>query len=159
MALRRLQMLVVVLAVLAGPQRCCCGIRTTAAGASQAGCEVAACCSCCTVHGKDAAADSAEVLAGEAGHQVCACAGPYESSQPDDGGCPSRGKPRQAWDSGADGHMAKFRPAPAIEPWVGVSLATASPVTTSSKAPVRYRGERDALGGRSLLLRLQILRC
>lgn len=159
MAWRRLEMLVMVLAVLAGPQRCCCGIRTTAAEASQAGGEAAACCSCCTIPGKETATDSGEGLDGAAGHRVCACAGACEGSQPDDGGCPSRGKPRQAWDSGTDGHAAKFRPALAIEPWVGVSPATSSLVTASSRVPLRHPGERNALGGRDLLLRLQILRC
>ncbi len=159
MALRRLEILVVMLAVLAGPHRCCCGIRTAAASGSETECEPSGGCSCCTGSGTEATADSSELSAGESDHGPCSCACADQGSQPDDGGCPSRGKPRQAWDTGADGHAAKFRPAPAVEPWVGVSCATERLLTTSSRAPVRSYGERDAVGGRSLLLRLQILRC
>ena len=158
MALRRVKILVVMLAVLAGPHRCCCGIRTTAAAESETGCEPSVCCSCSTLHGAEAAADSPELLARESDHKACFCAGADHDSQPDDGGCPSRGKLRQAWDTGTDGHTTKFRPAPAIEPWVGVSPATGRLLTTSSRAGLSP-GECNPLSGRSLILRLQILRC
>lgn len=148
MGCRLLTMLVMMVAALAGPQRCCCGIRAVAAAVPA--CASAECCSCC-----DACAEAPD---GPTDAVACE-AGPAGDHRSEDTGCPVRGKPRQAWDSAGDGQAVKFRPGPAVTLSVGVVPSTGRLLTTAHRGPPRSPGERSALGGRGLLLLLQILRC
>lgn len=157
MGLRHLILHAVMLAMLAGPYRCVCGIRTAAAAGAPK--TASACCSCCTTAGRSAA-HGATCEAGDevwAEEGVCSAAG--NDRQPDAPACPARGKPRQAWDLGSDGFWAKYKLGTAFLPVVGMPCV----YSTLHAAPCRSLNQsvddRALIWGRGLLQLLQILRC
>lgn len=152
----RILLLVVLLAVLAGPRRCSCGIRVPAAdarqGHSQGPNEVR--CSCC-----DAARGTGAGPADVDCHQVAACGMPGDEGERDDEGCPARGKPRQSWNAGGDGQAGKFRPDSGVVLAVSAVTPACRHLTAASGTAERSPGERAARGGRDLLRLLHVLRC
>lgn len=165
MGLRHLILHAVMLAMLAGPYRCACGIRTTAAADCTAA--VSACCSCCDVPCDVADRSSAKGAVCEAGAGAGAgaqageesCSAAENDRLPDAPGCPARGKPRQAWDVGSDGFGAKFKLGPAFLPVVGMPCVHATLQPSPGRGRNQSVDERAVIWGRDLLLLLQILRC
>jgi hypothetical protein len=153
----RILLLVVLLAVLAGPRRCSCGIRAPAADATSQGHNQGnneGRCSCC-----EAPRGMGSGPADVAGHQVAACCMPGDEGERDDEGCPARGKPRQSWNAGGDGQAGKFRPDSGVVLVVSAVTPACRHLTAASGTAVRSPGERAARGGRDLLRLLHILRC
>lgn len=152
MDVRRLMLNAVLLAMLAGPHRCCCGIRTAAADSVP---RATACCSCCDLPDQAAGCRSTDDC-GEAG---CRCSPVDEDRPSDDRGCPARGTPKQAWDIGTAGPEAKFKATPAYLPAGSPAAMSFVLHAAAESGPSRAIDERAVVWGRGLLLRLQILRC
>lgn len=144
---RRAMLLAAMLAALVGPQRCYCGIPAVAAPepTGMSGC----CCACSDASCVDGCPSSAETEHATSG----------EGHEPDGEGCPSRDKPRQAWDTAGDGPTVDLRPGSGVMLAVDSVPATGRLLTAASVGPPRSPGERSASGGRGLLVLLQILRC
>lgn len=134
------------LAIVVGPQLCCCSFGSLAASPVATETAAKGCCCCC-----EQPTDGA-------------------SSCPEDGGqnggnsCPCRGKPR-AVATIAGGIVPGWQLD--VESWTGgqgMRLTAWMPLTHHSSAPntsVRPRGVEDVpvIGGRALLRALSILRC
>ena len=136
-------------AVIAGPQWCCCTLKTLAAlPAGNAAASAEAACCCC------------EALISAAGSSSC----PLESHPAGDDGCPCRAKLRPVATSG-DTAVAVGQPD--LSPWAGWQAAwplawcpqQIGPDTASLGGRWPGPDETPRLSGRELLRALSTLRC